>query len=155
VLHLWEAEALPLLSSLGRIHIPPAVQAEILAGHPDWEQSRPHWIEVTDLETSFAEGTSGWLDAGLLGWGEAQALALAAQLRADWLLTDDAAARVIASQQGLEVHGSLGVVLWAAAVGHLELDRAEATLDALARSSLWISARVMTEVRAALRQMFA
>jgi len=76
------------------------------------------------------------LQAGLLDRGEAQALALAAQVKADWFLTDDAAARVVASQQGIEVHGSLGVVLWAAATGHLGRGEAEAALKALAGSSL-------------------
>jgi predicted nucleic acid-binding protein len=154
VLHLWEAGALPLLEPLGRIHIPTAVQAEILVRQPDWKHQKPPWIEITDLDASFSESASGWLHAGLLDRGEAQALALAAQLQSDWLLTDDAAARVVASQQGLEVHGSLGVVLWAAATGHLSLDKAEATLEALAHSSLWVSARVLSEARAALRQMF-
>lgn len=155
VLHLWEASALSLLDSLGEVHIPPAVHAEILAGHPDWEREKPHWIHITLLDATFAESAARWLDAGLLDLGESHALALAAQLRSDWLLTDDAAARVVASQQGLEVHGSLGVVLWSAATGGLDLDRAEATLEALAGSSLWISARVMAEARTALRQMFA
>lgn len=155
VLHLWEAGALSLLDSLGQILIPPAVQAEILAGHLDWKREKPHWIRITPLEANFAESASSWSDAGLLDLGEAQALALAAQIRSDWLLTDDAAARVVASQQGIEVHGSLGVVLWAAATGGLDFDRAEATLEALSRSSLWISARVMAEAREALRQMFA
>ncbi len=46
-----------------------------------------------------------------LGAGEAEAIALARSLHADWLLTDDAEARVVAQLAGLEVHGSLGVLL--------------------------------------------
>jgi len=87
--------------------------------------------------------------------GEAQALALALQSEADWLLTDDAAARLIAQQHGLEVHGSLGVVLWGAATGHFQRQEAEDALEALAGSSLWISSRILDEARAALRQIFA
>jgi len=55
----------------------------------------------------------------------------------------------------LEVHGSLGVVLWGAATGHFQQQEAEAALEALAGSSLWISSRVLDEARAALRQIFA
>lgn len=83
-----------------------------------------------------------------------EASALAQQVRADWLLTDDAAARLVAGSVGLEVHGSLGVVLWAAAAGHLEEPDARATLEALIRSSLWMSSRVVEEARFALQQMF-
>jgi len=95
------------------------------------------------------------MKAGLLDPGEAEALALANQLHAEWLLTDDTAARLVASRLGLEVHGSLGVVLWAAAVGHFNRAEAEATLEALSNTSLWLSARVLDEARGALRQIFS
>jgi len=55
----------------------------------------------------------------------------------------------------LEVHGSLGVVLWGAATGHFQRQEAEDALEALAGSSLWISSRILDEARAALRQIFA
>ena len=84
---------------------------------------------------------SGWQQSGLLEVGEAKAIALARQLSARWLLTDDAAARVFATMMGLEVRGSLGVVLWAAARGYLSHAEAAAALDRLAQSSRWISAR--------------
>ena len=97
---------------------------------------------------------AGWQQAGLLDAGEAEAVALARQLNAQWLWTDDAAARLFAQTLGLEVHGSLGIVLWAAALGHLNRADAEVALDRLAQSSLWISARVLAEARAALGQLF-
>jgi predicted nucleic acid-binding protein len=55
---------------------------------------------------------------------------------------------------GIEVHGSLGVVLWAAAVGELTRVEAEATLRRLVNSSLWISTKVLAEAMAALRQLY-
>jgi predicted nucleic acid-binding protein len=54
---------------------------------------------------SFAQATR-WLQVGLLDIGEAEAIALARQLNANWFLTDDAVARVLATSLGLEVHGS-------------------------------------------------
>jgi predicted nucleic acid-binding protein len=54
---------------------------------------------------------------------------------------------------GLEVHGSLGVVLWAAGAGHLGEKEAHAALDGLASSSLWVSERVLQEARAALKEL--
>jgi len=53
--------------------------------------------------------------AGGLHDGEAEALVLARKKRADWFLTDDAATRLFVSLLGIEVHGSLGIVLWNAA----------------------------------------
>ena len=86
--------------------------------------------------------------------GEAAAVARARQLHADWFLTDDTAARVFAQSLGLEVHGSLGIILWAAAMGHLQRAEAERALDRLAQSSLWISARVLTAAKTALEQLY-
>lgn len=122
---------------------------------PGWDRQKPDWIEVHPLESSFTEDALGWLRAGLLDLGESEALALASQIRADWFLTDDAAARMVAQQQGFEVHGSLGVILWAAVEGHLDQKGAQEALEALFRSSLWLSARVLAEARAAFRQIFA
>ena len=47
----------------------------------------------------------------------------------------------------------LGVVLSSAAFGHLDRVEAEEVLDRLAQSSLWVSARVLAEARAALDQL--
>jgi predicted nucleic acid-binding protein len=155
LLHLQEAGALDLLPAAGRIAIPPAVHAELAAHDPFWKERRPEWISVEQLDPAFAQRAARWTQAGLLDVGESEALSLAIQLTAGWFLTDDAAARLLAQQQGVEVHGSLGIVLWAAATGQLSSSEAEARLEALARSSLWISARVLAEARTALRQIFA
>ena len=95
-----------------------------------------------------------WMASAGLALGEAQAIALARSLPADWLLTDDASARLVALLLGLEVHGSLGVVIWAAALGHLRRDQAFSLLDRLAKSSLWISPRIVNEARQALERLF-
>ncbi|HSK76106.1 MAG TPA: hypothetical protein VLQ45_06580 [Thermoanaerobaculia bacterium] len=155
LLHLSEASSLGTLEPAGHVQIPPAVDAELLRLTPGWEQQRPEWIEVHSLKSPFTEDALGWLRAGLLDLGESEALALASQIHADWFLTDDAAARMVAQQQGFEVHGSLGVVLWAAVTGHLDQESSEEALEALSRSSLWLSAHILAEARAALRQIFA
>jgi predicted nucleic acid-binding protein len=114
---------------------------------------KPAWLHMTQLDSEQALEARAWQQAGLLHHGEAEAIALARQLRADWLLTDDAAERLVAQSLGLEVHGSLGVVLWAAAMRHLSHAEAESALDRLARSSLWISPSVLQAAKAALKQM--
>jgi predicted nucleic acid-binding protein len=74
-------------------------------------------------------------------------------LDADWLLTDDTEARAVAQLVGLEVHGSLGVILWGAATGRLAEAEANDALDRLGRSSLWISTAVFEDARRALRKL--
>jgi predicted nucleic acid-binding protein len=153
VLHLAEAGALALLHLAGEIWIPVAVNAELARYLPDWSVQIPAWLNVDTLDPSHRQEVDAWQQAGLLHAGEAEAVGLARQLGADWLLTDDTAARLFARALGLEVHGSLGVVLWAAGAGHLTRADADVALDRLAQSSLWISPRVLSEARTALDQL--
>lgn len=102
----------------------------------------------------FSKQAMVWQQAGLLDPGEAEAIALVNQIHAAWFLTDDAAARLLAQSLDIEVHGSLGVILWAAAVGHLSRCEAEQALERLSHSSLWLSARILADARNALAKMF-
>ena len=152
LLHLHEAQALALLSLAGDVHIPPSVEAEVKLHISDWQ--RLPWLTVTQLEQAPAGKSAAWQQLGLLDPGEADALALTQQLGADWFLTDDTAARLLAQSLEVEVHGSLGVVLWAAATKHLTYNEAKATLDRLAQSSLWLSAKIYREANDALAALF-
>jgi len=153
LLHLREAGVRDLLSRAGEVHIPIAVDLEIQSYEADWHARRPAWVHVTQLDSGPALEARSWQQAGLLHYGESQALALAGQLGADLLLTDGAAARLLAQSMGLEVHGSLGLILWAAAMCHLNRPDAETALDPLARSSPWLSPSVLLAAKAALDQM--
>jgi predicted nucleic acid-binding protein len=106
------------------------------------------------LQTDFANQAQAWRQADLLDWGEAEALALTRQLTADWFITDDTSARVLAASLGIEVYGSLGIVLWAAATRHLNRADAESALDRLSASTLWLSSRVLKEAKDALDRIF-
>jgi predicted nucleic acid-binding protein len=96
-----------------------------------------------------------WKSAGLLHGGEAESLSLAVEIKPDWFLTDDAAARLMAESLGMEAHGSLGVVLWVAAKRLISKNEAKARLDGLKNSSLWMSRKVQTDAQAALENIFA
>jgi predicted nucleic acid-binding protein len=152
LIHLSEADALRLLRLTGEISIPPQVASETAYYFP--RGRAPEWISVASLDEFHAAESSAWQQANLLDAGEADALALARQLNADWFLTDDERARLLGKQIGLQVHGSLGVVLWAAAVRLIERKEAEEAIARLANSSLWVSAAVLKEARSALGQLY-
>jgi predicted nucleic acid-binding protein len=152
LLHLSEAHALDALRHVDEIHAPPLVIAEMNYHLADWET--PPWVTIDALDAAHVAEAAAWLQAELLHAGEADAIALARQIDADWLLTDDAAARLFASELGLEVHGSLGVILWAAAVGHMDRPIAEQALTQLAAPSLWLSSRILGEAWAALVEIY-
>lgn len=140
ILHLREAQALEVLADAGEVMVPSTVDGELARLIPNWWGERPSWLMVcpplrADLMVDQLSRA--------LGVGEAEAIALARSLTADWLLTDDAEARAVARLAGIEVHGSLGVILWAAATRRLDGQQAHDALGRLARSSLWVSAAIL------------
>ncbi len=149
-----EIGAIELLRNAGDVSIPLAVDQELRQAVSDWEDVRPAWLHVVAPEVPETQEIEGWLRAGVIHAGEAEAIGLARQMKAEWFLTDDTAARLLARGFGLEVHGSLGVVLWAAATRLVDSERAHILLESLGRSSLWISPHIMREARAALESMF-
>jgi predicted nucleic acid-binding protein len=149
VLHLREAGVFDVLQHAGEVLIPGAVDDELARLVEDWAAARPAWLlrRTVDPTVRIHPLVTG------LGAGETEAILLARQLDAHWLLTDDAEARLIAGLAALEVHGSLGVVLWAAAHCHLDYEHADAALTRLAQFSLWLSPAILAEARKALRML--
>lgn len=150
VLHLLEIEALHLLSLAGEVLIPRAVDVELGALVAEWSNKRPPWLHVQPLNAAPAAEAMAWQASGLVHSGEAESLALARSANSNWYLTDDVAARVLAASLGVETHGTIGMLLWGAAEGHLGKLEAADLLEKLSQSSLWISSRVLSEAKAAL-----
>lgn len=153
LLHLSEIGAIHFLSLAGDILVPPQVAVEFQNNAQGW--SPPQWAKVVDLDQPARQQAEVWVKASRIDAGEAEAIGLALQEHADWLLTDDARARELAESTGLEIHGSIGILLWSIAAGHIP-DKALAfdLLDNLSNSSLWISERVLQEARKAIDTLF-
>ena len=154
ILHLQEINGLHLLGDAGQVCIPALVEDELRRHLPEWHKNRPDWLVVAEVTEAELTPLWQWVAGGVVHAGEAAAIALARRLKADWFLTDDTAARLLARSLSIEVHGSLGVVLWAAAVGHLDQEPAKDLVSRLASSSLWISPKILAEARDALAIIF-
>jgi predicted nucleic acid-binding protein len=152
IIHLHEAGILSYLEHTGEIFIPYRVAMEIRA-NTNIGFTWPAWLQIVQLTESELKQTEMWVKTGGLHSGEAEALILARLKKADWLLTDDSAARLFASLLGLEVHGSLGIVLWNVAHGYLSQNDAEQALTNLEKSSLWLPVRIFDEARLMIRKM--
>ena len=108
------AEILPQL--FGEVVIPEAVRDELLRGHA----VLPAWLRVEAVKNSAeARRFAQSVDAG-----EAEAIELAKELRADRLLMDERKGRRLAAQEGVPVIGLLGVVLLAKRNGLIPAARA-------------------------------
>jgi predicted nucleic acid-binding protein len=102
--------------------IPPAVDSEL--SHPStpevvraWLSARPSWLSMK--VPAQLDPTLDFDDPG-----EREAISLALELHADFLLADDRKARKAAQARGLSVTGAVGVL----AVGVLELASARGLL---------------------------
>lgn len=106
----------------GRIIVPPAVQRELHAlAHPAGRARLAQaladgWVVVENVPSSDQAGSL----MNRIDPGEAEALALALQSRADILLIDDRKGRLLAQQHGQPCSGILGLLIWAKDRGRIE-----------------------------------
>jgi predicted nucleic acid-binding protein len=123
--------------------IPPAVAREITPSIP----VPPAWLRVHALNVL----PPASLLRRRLGEGEREALALAIELKADWIILDDLPARRSAQATGLNVIGTLGTLLTAKRTGLLKSIRPE--LDALLRTSFFLSRKLYDELLQAVGEI--
>ena len=137
--HLGELDLLRKICD-SAILIPPAIARE-LAG-----RTLPEWFEVRELRQPLGARA---LEA-FLGAGESEALALALEVEADFVLLDDKAARRLATQLRLTVVGTLGLLLKAKEAGLIPSIRTE--LEALRSLPFRISPRLQASILAQARE---
>ena len=140
------------LNRIGCLHLLPS-----LFGHVIRPQSVADEIQAGRLQYGAADSLleEDWLETvedppemvlrRELGAGETAAIALAVKLRSDLILLDDLAARNVASELGLAVSGTLGVLVASAKRGLLT--DVEKPLKDLCSAGFHISDSLMQVVR--------
>jgi predicted nucleic acid-binding protein len=115
-----------VMAELQHSGAPPKVQA--------WARNPPEWIVIHTDPPDTDESLSN------LDPGESSAIRLAEQVRADVILLDELAARMIAAQRGLKIAGLLGVLRDAAQAGMLDLSL---VLDSLRKTNFRASPELL------------
>ncbi|MEM9009303.1 MAG: DUF3368 domain-containing protein, partial [Cyanobacteria bacterium P01_F01_bin.86] len=102
-----------LRQQFGQIQVPPAVLDELKineerpGSQPIQVAIAAGWIQVQPISNqSFVQLLRQTLDGG-----EAEAISLALELQAEWILLDERDGRKVAKSLGLQVTGVLGVLL--------------------------------------------
>lgn len=159
---LAKVGGLPALFSLfSEILIPPAVLAEaITVGLERRDSDAVLLAERRRAGQLSVVAPSGPLPEPppLLGLGERQAIQLALQRDAEWLLVDDATARRYAAEAsaltaaGTQIKGSLGIIVSAHLAGHLALPEALRLVESMERRpDIWVSRELCRRVAALLQ----
>lgn len=136
-----------LQSVFGEIYVPEVVYEEVVMagfGRPGARETKAAaqqgWLQsVRVVNRTAVEALLDELDIG-----EAEAIVLAKELKAEYILLDDRAAREKASLLGLHVTGTIGVLCLAVAEG-LSVDIKEA-LDTLIEHNFRISKELYSKV---------
>lgn len=139
------------LCQIGRIDILPAIFGSVVV--PNAVAAELSRNATPQAARDLIDNPPGWLHiqapgrpiaaTGDFGEGEMQAIALALDLHADYLIVDDWAARTIAEQQQIAVIGTLGVLKIAARRKLVELKQA---IDDLRLSGFYISDKLKDEI---------
>jgi predicted nucleic acid-binding protein len=128
---------LPLLERLyADVVIPHAVQSEVAPSLP----TLPPWIHMRTLQRPLDSRVGeASLDAG-----ETEAISLALETRAEWVILDDLRARRLAKNLGLAVVGTAGVLFAAKQRGFIGAVRPP--LDALRAAGFRLRKEVYEEI---------
>jgi len=131
LLHLSEIKAMNLLDIFVQIVIPPEVVEELGKNNISLSVSiLPEKMNAESKDYSRSLQERYGIDLG-----EAESIAIARQKGINLILTDDLDARTLAKRLGFEVHGSLGIVTRAYAVGLIGKDETVRIVTALHKES--------------------
>lgn len=144
IIHLSRIGHLDLIPFLyGRIVVPRQVYDEVVRSEsspPGSEELRhADWVDVEEREirSKVSSLLEGHLDAG-----EAAALALALDLKADLILSDDRQARIAGERLGFPVRGTLGILL--EAKRRNRIPTLAPLLHALRAEGVWLSRELIS-----------
>ncbi|MBN2443575.1 MAG: hypothetical protein JXJ04_19605 [Spirochaetales bacterium] len=152
VIHLRETNLLHLLNSLGEIYVPKTVFQEICL-NVDIKNEWPEWIKIKELSESEQREATVLTRIADLHRGEAESFILARKMEARMLLTDDTSAMFYAKLINLEVHGSLGIVIWNVGNDYIDKEEGIRAIKTLSGSSLWISEKIVQEAIDAIKSI--
>lgn len=144
---LFLAGYLQLLpDTFGRVVVPERVFEELLVlerdfGHDLAPLKNAAWLEVRTVQVSVTLQQM----RQTLHEGEAEAIMLAKELQADYLLIDEQEGRAFATAEGLRVVGVLGVLLEAKNRGRIQSVKI-AVDELVAKSKFWVSEKVYLQV---------
>ena len=138
LVRIGHADVLPVLFE--SVVIPPAVASEL--SHASTPEAVRNWITERHVWLTIQAPSKMDPTLQLDDVGEAEAISIALELKADLLLADDRKARRIARERGLTVTGAIGVLELASARNLLNL---EDTFERIRQTDFRVANRILRE----------
>ncbi len=148
IIFLSKIDALDLLPQcFEKIFIPQAVVNEL------HNLSLPNYIERSSLSIAGSNFALGATMTSNLHIGELEAMVLAQEIQADYVILDDRLARRKAQHLGLKVIGTIGVLLLAHKRQLITAPEIEEYLAALTQThGMYISPKILKQVKMSLQK---
>jgi predicted nucleic acid-binding protein len=147
IIHLDELSALDLLADFSSVVVPNAVWLEIEQHRPEALKREQVVLQRTVVKVENDPVFAAMAQKFSLGSGEQAALQLTRQRPDAILLTDDAAARLVAEGLSLRAHGTVGILIRAVRRNQRTPQDALKLLQELpARSTLYLRAEFHAEI---------
>jgi len=153
LIHLDELGCLDLLSVFHEVLVPKEVWLEVRRHRPTALRTPGVPLEKVDLIPEPSPQLTVLMQNFPLDVGEEQALRLMGKIFPATLLTDDAAARIVARFLGFDVHGTIGVLILGLRMGLRSKKDTIAILKSIRlQSSLFVTRKFLKKVIGQLRK---
>ncbi|HKK45769.1 MAG TPA: DUF3368 domain-containing protein [Balneolaceae bacterium] len=113
-----DTSCLILFYKIGELELLKSVFGNILVTETvskEFKKELPEWIEIAPLQSNLHKGLSSVLDPG-----EATSIALAAEYDNSLLIIDEVKGRKVAREMGVQITGTLGVLITAKEKGYIK-----------------------------------
>lgn len=149
ILHLSEIVLTKALHIFGSFYIPEEVASELRKN----KIYIPKKVKIIALKAEGKDTAKILANQYNLDLSESCALALTLQEKADYFLTDDLDAKIIAKDYNLKVHGTIGIILRAYRESIIDKKTAlEKILEIQKKSSLFITRDIIANIIKAIHE---
>lgn len=117
---ITDASCLIVLDKIGHLHLLPMLFSEVVTTPEiivEYGSAAPEWMQVIAVANKTLQNDF----ANIVDAGEASAFALAQEIKSDYVIIDDMQARKLAAKLGLNIIGTLGILLKAKQAGFITL----------------------------------
>ena len=155
IIHLDELHCLYLMEDFEKVFVPTVVRKEVLIYRSAaFENANVRWEEIPD-QSPVEEHYQTVFRVFSLDSGEVAALSYMSKKPGLMFLTDDAAARLVATKLGYDVHGTIGILIRAIRRDLMEPEEVIDTLKNISlKTTLHIKLSLLKEVISLVEREF-